>query len=145
MEKNRKGREEVIWNKCNYVRMKQADYARSLGNRYDSFYVYKREIAQNKRFTHSRNQAFFRWVYYHADTGQVVELHGKPAAQMHRWADLREERDSALREIELNDIKTYKHCIETLDMDPIYIPTQRVGEFSCESCISLDITCVITL
>ena len=68
-----------------------------------------------------------RWVYYHSETGQVYELHGKPAAMMHRYTELKEERDAALREIELNDIAVYKQCIEALDILPIYIPSQRVS------------------
>jgi len=125
--KNRNSREELIWNKAMYVRQKQADYAAALGGRYDSYYVYKREIAQIKQIKHSRNNRFYRWVYYHAETDEPYELHGKSAGQMHRWTELKEERDAVLREIELEDILKYKHAIEALGMKPIYVPTYRVS------------------
>jgi len=124
--KNRQGREEVIWNKANYVRLLKAEYAKSLGNRYDSYYVYKREIAQNKRLVHSRNNFFFRWVYYHTDTEEPYELHGKEAAQMHRWTEYKEARDEALRAIELQDIQKYAHVIKVLGIPPVYVPTYRL-------------------
>lgn len=124
--KNQGGREEVVWNKANYVRCKKAEHARLLGNRYDSYYVYKGEIAQNSRLTHSRNNFFFKWVYYHADTGQPHELHGKQAALMHRWTEHREERDAALRQIELQDIQKYAHVIGVLAIPPLYLPTHKL-------------------
>lgn len=124
--KNRKGREEVIWNKGNYVRLKQAEYAAALGNRYDSYYVFSKEVAQSKRLLYSRNNFFFRWVYYHAETEQPYELHGKEAAQMHRWEEYRDERNTALREIELQDIQKYAHVIKVLGIPPVYVPTFKV-------------------
>ena len=50
----RAGREEVTWIKGNYVRMKKAELAVKLGNRYDSYYLYNREKIQNPRLAHSR-------------------------------------------------------------------------------------------
>ena len=113
-----------MWNKARYT-LKLIKSLKS-GNRYDSYYVYKREIAQNKRLTYSRNNFFFRWVYYHQETGEPYELHGKEAAQMHRWTEYKEERDTALRDIELQDIEKYAHVINTLQIPPIYVPTHKV-------------------
>ena len=95
--------------------------------------MYKHERAQNKRLAYSRNNFFFRWVYYHADTEEPYELHGKEAAQMHRWTEYKEERDKALREIELQDIQKYAHVIKVLGIPPVYVPTYRV---SIPTCIS---------
>lgn len=124
--KNQGGREEVMWNKANYARCKKAEYAKSLGNRYDSYYLYKREVAQNTRLTYSRNNFFFKWVYFHADTEQPYELHAKEAALMHRWTEYKEERDSALRQIELQDIQKYAHVTRVLGIPPIYLPTHKL-------------------
>ena len=126
LKTNRKGREEVIWVKGNYVRMKKAEFAKKLNKNYDSYYVYNREKIWNIRLNHSRNHFFFRYVYYDTETSTPLELHGKPAALMHRWTELKEERDSFLREIELEDILKYRHLINTLNMAPIFVPTHKL-------------------
>ena len=57
----------------------------------------------------------------------VLLQHGKEAAQMHRWTELKEQRDATLREIELEDILKYGIVLEALEIPPVYCPTFRVS------------------
>ena len=46
---------------------------------------------------------------------------------MHRWTEYKDERDKALREIELQDIQQYAHVIKVLGIPPVYVPTYKVS------------------
>ena len=59
------------------------------GNSYDSFYVFQREQKKNHRIQYSRNSTFYRWVYYHVDSGAPYELHGTNYMYLYLYFNIR--------------------------------------------------------
>ena len=128
--KDKNGRRAVVWNNHNYIRHKKHDYLQEIGNKYTSFYLFKNQVKRNNWFmAHSDDSKHYRYVFYCTETGIPYDIKGKLLKQKQRWDELKNDRDQALRKVELSDIKKYKVAIDTLQIPPIYIPSKRMPSF----------------